>query len=246
MKLNAIVIRMFVFGLSILLFSECSTALEEVPISTLTTVKGKITTINEFGILIEERLGVNVLATKGSDISEAKSESSGAYSIGLSAGTYDFTYEKEGFGVYKSLGWPIVGNATISNNVTLSRISTTKFEDLEISVSGFVLNLKGKIVHNNSFNSPQTSTRVLILVGDSADVSPNNYLSSFTTLVQGVSGSNVSINMSIGSLFPTGATRYVTVHGISYFDGAYLDILTDKIVYPTVNPTGSNIAMITL
>jgi len=222
------------------------------------TISGSLTLYDEFTFPVADSSGVVVTLSSGTFEQKATSDSHGHYSFtGIAVGTYNLTYQKAGFGTMKVFGLSHIPGGPLPTAIQDIALLQLPVKTAISSITGqdSYTYYRLQIQLDTSSNSYlQFYGNLVVLYGNTADVSPSHYLimhSEYVTNDPSSGGYTDYIDKSgLTGYFNPGDTVYVTactysryVHKIKepgeLFDlgssGYYIDPADGKYVYPNIS-----------
>jgi hypothetical protein len=222
------------------------------------TSSGNLTLYNEFTFPVADSSGVAVTLRSGNFQQKTSSDTHGHYSFsGIAVGTYNLTYEKEGFGTMKVFGLSHIPGGPLPTFVQDIALLQLPVKTAIKSITGedSYTYYRLRILLDTSSNSYlQYTGNLVVLYGNTADVSPSHYLimhSEYVLNDPATGGYTDYIDKSsLAGYFNPGDTVYVTactysryVHKIKepgeLFDlgsaGYYIDPANGRYVYPNIS-----------
>jgi hypothetical protein len=237
--------KIFAGFLLIILISGCDKSEEIVP-DLKGTLKGRISTLDEFGNQINDN-GNILIQLEGTDpLLSTLTDITGRYEItGIPTGTYNLAISKESYGTIKLQGSRFVGGSEpVYFNTSLVKESSTTIENLSLETVGSAIYAKGIVNHN--YSNHWSTPWIILFIHNENNPSGENYLQDQFVDFKGESGSELYSVLSLDrNQFPSGSTIYVVAYGRSFPALMYIDIFTDQLRYSSLGK-GSNIASITI
>ncbi|HTQ66464.1 MAG TPA: carboxypeptidase-like regulatory domain-containing protein [Puia sp.] len=180
------------------------------------SISGKLSLYDEFSLRKKDFSGITVTMTSGSLTLTDITDSAGEYHFtGLQTGTYNFSYQKTGFGTYKVFGvshTPGGELPTLVQDVYLLQIPVkTAVDSISSSVSSPYVYIF-VYLDTSSLNYVQYYQNFMLLVGKDANVSPSNYIQKYDAVYPDGNGA-YSFPFSkddLQAFFQTGDTLYIT------------------------------------
>ncbi len=154
-------------------------------------------------------------------------------------GTYTLLYEKEGYGTFKRPGLEHKAGGTVLTDIpSLGQLSTTKVTQLNASPNGTGVEVS---VTTDPGGNSGNRRYVRFFFSTQSTVSSTNY--------QVVSGTFISQENPFGRTFTRtelaalglapGTVVFIRAYGDSVFSNSYVDPVTNKTVFPNLNPTSA-------
>ena len=207
-------------------------------------VYGFVNAYDDAGSLLSKS-GVTVTLEGATPAVTTTSDANGRYEFqGLKAGTYNFTYNRSGLGVFRRDGVAHVGGdqATFLGVTSLTEPSNTRAAVVSAASNQQLPGIAVVQVGLANPNLPGNSLlRFVVLVGSTPDVTVAN--GQWNGTVYGTSSGQYGVSLSRASLnalgFATGSTAYVAAYGISAYTVYYLDPITGRYILPGLNPGSS-------
>ena len=169
----------------------------------------------------------------------AVTDSTGAYPLQLTTGTYNLTCMDSTFGTAKIEGLQFVGGGDSYRNITMSKIPTFNATAITAVAAGVNVTISGSIIADNAH--PQT---LIVFAGNTPSVSAatKTYLTSNNKTVA-ING--VAFNIVIPATdfydagIASGQTAYFACYGIASVtsSSSYVDYTTGRTQYNAVSPT---------
>ena len=164
------------------------------------------------------------------------SDSSGKWTLSdVTAGTYDISFSKEGFGTNKVVSFSFVGNGTAYlNRITVPAVpsftSTLDIAQADTSDSSTVISVVGNL---SDFAPLGSSRLVLLFLAKTPSVSsdPSNYTDYVTTYVPSGTKqfSHIFSKSQLNSMgLPSGCRVYITSFSTSKLFYHYTDVISGK------------------
>lgn len=235
----------------LLLFSGCENS-EVVQLDLKGTLKGKISTLDEFGFNNSDQENVVVQLDGSVPLISSITDSTGHYEMNeIPSGTYNLIISKEGYGENQRQGLQIVGgNEPIYCNDFIIEKSSTTIENLSLEIVNITeIYMKGIVNHNYLFEQGGSrAPAIRYFIDNIENPSYINYLQTGTFSHYGEGGSQIEERIYIDkNLLPSGSKIYVIAYGCYGLDsfGGYFDFLSNQYIYTSVG-TESNIASITI
>lgn len=194
--------------------------------------------------------GVKVKLEGSSPAIEVTTDASGKYIIDdLKTGTYNFIYNKEGYGTFKRYGENFIGGDKpgVINKVTLSEFSNITLDSISLSD---VYNFGELIILVNIYLSKAYSDLLAVryYTSNSPDVTFSNYKETNYYFFYN-SGTKQSLYISDidTKKYPAGSKIYLIVYPVIDYYISYIDLNTGLNIYPAVNPdNASNVLSVTI
>lgn len=229
---------------------ECTKSTEE-PFNAPAQLKGKIVTTTQFGMMATEQNGVLVSAQDTDPAISSTTDNDGNYFIdNIPTGTYNFLAEKPGYGTSHLQGLPLVGgHEPLYVYFRINEKSTTLLNNITLSLDTLYsqVRVNGVVSHTLSDAIYYFNIRALVFLGKTPGVSFADYNQVTSININVPSGSDLSeIIYPDVRLFPSGSTLYARVYGVATYDFGYLDRISNKIIYTSLNENGSDVAFILL
>jgi hypothetical protein len=232
---------------------ECSKATEQ-PFNAPAQIRGKIETVTQFGILATEQNGVLVSAQDTDPAISSTTDNDGNYILdNIPTGTYNFLAEKQGYGTSHLQGLALVGgHEPLYIYYRINEKSTTLLNNITLSLDTSILNysqvrINGVVSHTFPYTTYYFNIRAFAFLGKTPGVSSADYVQLASFNINVPSGSNISEAIYYDkSLFPSGSTMYARVYGVAAYDFGYLDAISNKNIYTSLNENGSDVAFILL
>ncbi len=174
----------------------------------------------------------------------------GKYSFtGISTGTYNLKFTKEGFGTYYFNGFPFIGGDSITETVPSVELAHLP----DASISQLNLNMTIETIENEYFtiinkninwtaDIKGSAPNLMAYLSSDANVSYNNYKQHYFTQ-QGFNKINLS---SFDTLqYEKNTKIYVIIYPYEMLGSSYIDMNTGCRVYSGIQPKGaSNVASV--
>ena len=233
-------------SISIILFIViCSCKKTESSSTSLTgTLKGTITLQDDFGTDITDKSGTTISVIDSVTLLSAVTDIDGNYQIdNLPTGRYDISFSKTGYGDKFVHNYVFVGGLYPQiRSTNLTKISTTLVTDLAVTVSS------GTSMTINCTISPEIPAGkyrdIIFFLGNNSSVTSTNYLE---IIRWGTNTNTFSRDFTINkTIFPSGTTLYAIAYGEAKYGYVAIDIESGLLIHSTINPTGSNVASITV
>ena len=164
---------------------------------------------------------------------------------GLSSGTYTINMQKTGFGLRKVVGLQFVGGGQEWWGTTsLYQIPSFTVTGLAATISSGMVNISGNLT--GSFPANYRYLRLFLSTSNTVSSSPSNY--SYAPGVSVYNSTSFLVDVSPSSLSYYGITSGSTVYIVAYADSwgtmSYIDLITGRSFYTTLNPTPSNVVSV--
>lgn len=207
-----------------------------------TTAKGNIIgslNLYDEGTAQISKDGMTVSVDGSNPEISAVTNTSGSFVLSnVPLGTYNITFNKNGFGAFKKIG--VVHSNTsstiVSPSPSLGQISTTRINNLSKSSANNIVTLT---IRTLPAPSNQTPRYIRIFYSNSADVSFDNYRQYSGVYSHRSNPADLEITKTdfneMG--FSSGETVYARVYGDSYWSNDYENTATGKRVFPNLNTT---------
>ena len=179
------------------------------------TILGRLSLYDEFSIRKKDFSGVLVTVTSGNLTLTDTTNSSGEYHFnGLQTGTYNFSYQKTGFGTYKIFGvshTPGGELRTIVQDVYLLQIPLKTAVDSIASSSSFSTDIT-IYLDTSSLTYVQYYQNFMVMIGKDANVSPSNFIQKYNFAYADGNGAYFFSfpKDDLQPFFHTGDTIYIT------------------------------------
>jgi hypothetical protein len=193
--------------------------------------------------------GVTVTLSSANPVKTAYTDIHGRFEIdSISPGTYDLTYEKDGYGTYKAFGFVLPGGNTpvSAGKINLVKLATAVVDSISVDTSSMDHILFSAFLHPGSGDSSGRSARFFIGM-DNPNVSNESYV--FTDIDYGSSTYNAS-NNSVQYCLPVNQVSnyvvknlplYAVAYGAPDDNPGYFDIGSGNTVWPALNSVKSNV-----
>ena len=232
---------------------ECTKTTEQ-PFNAPAQLKGKVLTTTQFGIVATEQNGVLVSAQDTDPAITSTTDNDGNYFLdNIPTGTYNFLAEKQGYGASHLQGLALVGGHKAQYvYFRINEKSTTLLNNMTLSLDTSILNssqvrVNGVASHTSLPTTYYFNIRAFVFLGKTPGVSSADYVQLASITIDVPTGSNISKAIYYDkSLFPGGSTIYAKVYGVATYDFGYLDRISNKIIYTSLNENGSDVASILL
>ncbi len=227
------------------LFISCEKT-ETVPLNLKGTLKGYITTRDEFGKVNNDSENI-IIELEGSDpLLSFITDSTGVYEINeIPTGTYNVIISKEGYGEYQNQGVQIVGGSQpIHFHHPLIQQSNTIIKNLSLEIVNNS-DVYFKCTVNNMNMDDDSEGSITFFYHTESNPSDSHYLDTYGASFRGVGDVQLEHSLYIDDdLFPSGSTVYVIAYGCySGLAPDYYDILSN-VYRGTSLGEASNIASI--
>jgi len=204
---------------------------------------GYVVMIDNNDNYLQDNSSVTV-SIEGTNIS-ASTASDGRFILsGVSTGTYTIAFSKTGFGTMKIVGYSYAGGGqAFLDHTYLSQIPAYTITGLTSSVNSGYIVVSGKYSGALPVGT-YTQYKLFISTAPTVSSNPQNY--NFCDTPYSSSDSfSTTINSSDfkSNKIQTGQKVYI----VAYTDNSYstyIDIATGKYVYPSLNPTPSNVVSV--
>ncbi|RYU83773.1 carboxypeptidase regulatory-like domain-containing protein [Hymenobacter persicinus] len=212
------------------------------------TVYGFVNPVDENGSNTTlAKSGVTV-TLEGATTLTATTDANGRYEFpGVRNGTYNMTYSRTGLATLRRFAVTHVGGdqPTFLGLATLSQVSNTVAGNLVLgSPTATSIPLTMLVTNPN----PATNFRVSFFASTTPGVT--SATGTLVTTFILTNGGVVNLSLARTSLqnvgFATGSTIYLVAYGSAVNLASYVDPLTGRFVYPSLNPTPSNVVSFVL
>lgn len=194
------------------------------------TLKGNIVgfagLVDENGVQIRDKEGVTVKIENTSNT--VNTDQNGRFEFSnISAGTYNLTYSKEGFGIYKRLSYQFVGGNEpgVLDKITLYQVPSVEIQNVNVSYADSVLDITGTLSEIGQCN-------IVYYLNDSADVSNEHYDYSYKSKYCCLPTHDISdyINLPLDPLYYAHSV-YMIIYLANYYDNnGYFDYVNQKYI----------------
>lgn len=239
--------RKILYGLCLIgIFSACKDEREERAVKLPVNVKAYVTTYDQYGMYKSDaRGGVSVVIKAGTtSAAETQTDAVGYGSLQATTGTYHFECSKSGYATLVTQPYQLLGgDATYPVNFTLQEVSTTRFEDITLSIDARQMTVGATVYHNFPYGVPGEffyGVHGIIFMSTSPDVSSTNYLqtATFSVTVSGGKTATQIVNV-FANYFPSGTTLYARIYGAAYNEYGTYNAQTGKYTYNTLGPAST-------
>lgn len=167
-------------------------------------------------------------------------DSSGRFVLNsIPQGTFYLVFEKEGFGTHKRAYYrfpgPTSGPFYFDASPSLGQISSTRITDLQVDTAGenFVFQ-----VTTDPPGSASNFRYVRFLLSSDPNIDHQNHEVSLPPLAWGINPFQFNISTALLKTlgYTSGQTVYIRAFGDSYWSNEYQDPVTQKSVFPNLNP----------
>ncbi len=193
--------------------------------------------------------GVTVTLSNATPAKTVTTDFHGRFEIdSIAPGTYDLTYEKPGYGTYKTFGFVLPGGNTAvsAGKINLVKLATAVVDSLAVDTSSADHILFSAFLHPSSGDSSGRSVRFFIGMDD-PNVSMSGY--SFTDIDYGSITYNSSSNTvqyclpvkQVSGYVVKNLPLYAVAYGAPDDNPGYFDISSGNTVWPALNSVKSNV-----
>jgi hypothetical protein len=159
---------------------------------------------------------------------------------GVPSGTYNISYSKPGFGLQKNVGYQFVGGGQTYTGITyLYQIPTFTVGNLSANTNNNSINIYGNFV---GINPGSRNVRIFIGLDSAVSFDPLKYV--YSTTDYSSSQNNFSLSVSENTLKTYGVgggiPLYIVAYAESVSSNSYIDLITGRYVYTSINTTPSN------
>lgn len=224
------------------LFTNCTKEIEIVRLESSAKIEGEIRVVDKYGDWSEENEGFKVRLEGTEPARETFTDNNGEYDFDdVPTGTYNIIITKEGYGESQRQGITIVGvNEPVRKEFAwVYELSDITIDNLSIEYVGEnLLSIKGIINHTFTSGAP-----VIMYYLHNSDVPTSTHFMQYSLeYFHGASGAMMEDLVDLDpNLFESGTTIQAVAYGVQDSHACYYDILTGKLIYPSLGPA-SNIA----
>jgi hypothetical protein len=236
------------------------------------SIMGKLVLIDEFSQVQNDFSGVTVTLSSGSQTHSATTGTTGSYTFaGMPTGTYDLTFQKQGYGTMKLFGLSNFGGGTLPTQIRTAYLAQIPIKTAPSSFTLVTNNSSTTTfdlhLDTSSLQYVELNTNILVYISKDPTVGPSDYLvvlnASYGT--DGSGGYTVNFTKSgPNTAFPpssinSGDKLYAVAYSYNYNvyipsdPGAYtnygsysyyIDPQTGKIVYPNLSQPSNIVTFI--
>ena len=215
------------------------------------TLEGYVATLDQYGFRVTgDQSGVVVKIDDAAGDS-VMTDITGKYTFSnLSTGSYNLTYSKANYGVFKAIDFGFVGGGTTLRNASISQFpvfTLSNITDTIETVSGTV-----GVLIRGAATADATARSFAVFVGTSPVVSPNPANFTFAN-----TGGTVKAAFSTWSQFistrefydaglNSGTTVYLAIYPLASGSTSYTDLATGKPVYTALSPNPSQVLTVVI
>jgi len=155
-------------------------------------------------------------------------------------GTYNLSYEKDGYGTYKQIGFIHSndgdGKPAVVPAATLGKTSSTTVTDLSVKINADTIRLTSTI---SPAGTSDSARNVRYFFGADTTVSSSMYLGQSKAYeIKGQYGIWKMLQSDFITMgFTSGQTVYVKAYGDAEHSNEYINTGTGKLIFPNVNTT---------
>ncbi len=160
----------------------------------------------------------------------------------VNTGTYSISFSKAGYGTMKIVSYPFVGGGqAYLDHVYLCQIPTYTVTDLSAAISSSGITVSGKI---NGASSIYRRAALFFSTSTNVSSNPQNYSSYFPIYMYNSDSAFTQnlYNIFTSNNFHSGQTIYLIAYAGP--DIQYLDLASGKTIFPSLNPTPSNVVSV--
>jgi hypothetical protein len=237
----------YTFVFSLFLFTACGGDYDNPDPDTVANINGSVLLFTEGNALASTNSGMKVsVEGLGSQFS-VLTDAAGKFVLeNVPFGTYNLVYEKEGYGTFKRPGVEHKAGGTVLTDIpSLGQLSTTKVTDFKANPSGLSVQV---IATTDPGGNSGNRRYVRFFFSTQSSVSSTNYqVFSSTFISQENPFGRVFTGNELAALGLTpGTVVFIRAYGDSVFSNSYVDPVTNKTVFPNLNPTSAPAVSVTI